>query len=176
MDVQSVIQELTCNQCGNTKPVSEFNKLRKNKNGYRESCKVCRESKRKVWVAAKRDHVNKKKREYWWRKTDEERRQIVASNRGRVFAWKLRTKFGITLEQFYEMAEKQNGVCAICGRAPEEIPGMHQGGKLYVDHNHDTGVVRGLLCNNCNAGIGYLGDDVSRVRSAVHYLEMTQEK
>ena len=63
------------------------------------------------------------------------------------------------------MFMKQNGCCAICG-----IHHTLLTKKLYVDHNHDTGELRGLLCNKCNLGLGIFGDDVSLLQKATDYL------
>lgn len=75
--------------------------------------------------------------------------------------WK---NFGIGLEDYFEMLSEQSGVCRICGRAPEETTDFH------VDHCHDGGQVRGLLCGNCNTAIGLLGDSSVVAESAVKYL------
>ena len=58
------------------------------------------------------------------------------------------------------MFEEQEGKCAICDST----------GKLVVDHNHDTGDVRSLLCNSCNSGIGFLKDSPAIVMKAYSYL------
>ncbi len=63
------------------------------------------------------------------------------------------------------MSAVQGGMCAICGRAPKA--GKH----LHVDHDHDTGEVRGLLCFSCNVGVGNFGNDVDRLERTVEYLE-----
>lgn len=73
----------------------------------------------------------------------------------------LRKKYGITVEQYDEMVAAQDGRCAICGDAPEQ---------LYVDHCHSTGVVRGLLCHGCNSGIGFLRDHPEILTAAIGYL------
>lgn len=76
--------------------------------------------------------------------------------------------FGITLEQYNEMLAAQGGVCAIC-----KNPETHQRKgvwSLSVDHCHDTGRVRGLLCNNCNRGVGLLRDNADLCRAAAEYL------
>lgn len=65
-----------------------------------------------------------------------------------------------------QMLAAQNGVCAICGKEPTK----GRGRKLHIDHDHETGKRRGLLCNGCNTGIGSLGDDVSRLQRAIKYL------
>lgn len=70
------------------------------------------------------------------------------------------------LETYQEIFEAQGGVCAICA-SPENGRYAH----LSVDHNHDTGKIRGLLCNNCNRGIGLLKDDPKILEQAKKYLE-----
>jgi hypothetical protein len=64
------------------------------------------------------------------------------------------------------MLEDQGHVCAICGT---KDPGYK--GRFVVDHDHDTGNVRGLLCDRCNTGIGFLQDNIAVLRSAINYLE-----
>lgn len=73
-------------------------------------------------------------------------------------------KFGITLQDFNEMNERQGGLCAICRR----LPGKRS---LHVDHDHITGEVRGLLCYNCNRALGDLREDPVLIRAAIRYLE-----
>lgn len=76
----------------------------------------------------------------------------------------IRISYGITREQYDELLEKQSGVCAICHTPPGQKP-------LVVDHCHHGNGIRGLLCNNCNVGIGRLRDDPLLVRRALEYLE-----
>ena len=76
-------------------------------------------------------------------------------------------RFGITAQDYKNMIEKQDYKCAICG---SEI-GDSLGNRLYVDHNHKTGKVRGLLCSECNFGIGKFKDNISILKKAVKYLE-----
>lgn len=77
----------------------------------------------------------------------------------------LKKSYGINLSEYDSMLNKQNGVCAICNK-PETL----KRGWLHVDHNHKTRKVRGLLCGNCNTGIGKLGEDVDILKSAIEYL------
>lgn len=79
----------------------------------------------------------------------------------------LKRTYGITQNEYQEMFDEQDGVCAICGDPPE-------GRYLCVDHDHETGDIRSLLCHNCNAGLGNLKDDIERVRKAADYLERWQ--
>jgi len=70
-------------------------------------------------------------------------------------------KYDLTPEEFRELAEKQNGRCAICF---ESAP-------LVVDHSHETGQVRGLLCGKCNSTIGYARDNITILEAAINYIK-----
>jgi hypothetical protein len=72
---------------------------------------------------------------------------------------------------FTNLYEKQHGLCAICS-VPLKIEfGLGKGGtKLCVDHNHQTGKVRGLLCKRCNTGLGVLGDTAEQLNKAISYI------
>ena len=71
-------------------------------------------------------------------------------------------KFGINVNQYQLMQEEQNGTCYICDQKEER--------DLAVDHCHSTGRVRGLLCSNCNTGIGLLQDNTVLLQKAIEYL------
>lgn len=73
-------------------------------------------------------------------------------------------KFGLTLDEYDRMAADQDGVCAICR---DLCP---SGRRLAVDHDHSTGAVRGLLCENCNRALGLFQDDPIRMTSAADYI------
>ncbi|MFJ9827984.1 endonuclease VII domain-containing protein [Streptomyces sp. NPDC101160] len=73
----------------------------------------------------------------------------------------LKRQYGITEAERDEMIKEQFGICPICLRP----------GPVHVDHCHETGRVRGVLCFNCNSGIGKLGDDPDTLRRAISYLE-----
>jgi hypothetical protein len=75
--------------------------------------------------------------------------------------------YGLTLAQYEAMSEEQQHVCAICGgvNTSETKPE-----RLSVDHNHETGRIRGLLCGNCNRGLGLFGEDQERMFKAIEYL------
>ena len=90
------------------------------------------------------------------------------ARRNRQSAYK--RKFGITVDQYDLMFSEQNGKCAICGTTE---PGRDDK-NFAVDHDHHTGKVRGLLCMNCNRGIGLLNDDISNLTNAINYLNNHQ--
>lgn len=74
--------------------------------------------------------------------------------------------YGMTLGDYKALLEAQGGKCAICGTTN---PG--KGTRLHVDHDHTSGRVRGLLCNNCNRGIGLLQDSAEVLEHALEYLK-----
>ena len=74
----------------------------------------------------------------------------------------LKYRYGITEETYEKMLKDQDHCCAIC----KEKPKKH----LAVDHCHETGKIRGLLCMNCNKGLGMFKDDENRMNKAIQYL------
>jgi hypothetical protein len=81
-----------------------------------------------------------------------------------------RKKYGIGYADFTALPKEQDGVCASCKR-PETKMQFGSVRKLSVDHDHRTGAIRGLLCGNCNQGLGYFGDLPDLLRLAAIYLE-----
>jgi Recombination endonuclease VII len=81
----------------------------------------------------------------------------------------LRT-YGLTVEDFDRRLADQHGRCAICGTDEPGTKGW------CVDHDHESGAVRGLLCSPCNLAIGYMGDDPERLKAAATYLLGTRPK
>ena len=77
--------------------------------------------------------------------------------------YQLKALYGISNSDYEFILSSQGGVCAICG-----LP--NNGRNFAIDHDHETGKIRGLLCVGCNAGIGSLKDDVNLVRRALEYL------
>jgi hypothetical protein len=75
--------------------------------------------------------------------------------------------YRLTTADFDAMLAAQGGVCAICGTTDWR----GKGNRPCVDHDHATGAVRGILCTNCNNGLGRFADDPARLRAAVAYLE-----
>ncbi len=81
----------------------------------------------------------------------------------------LKKSYGITFEDYERMHAEQSGLCAIC-RLAEAVKIRGKLIKLAVDHCHDTGKVRGLLCVNCNKALGHFKDDVELMSKAIQYL------
>lgn len=113
-----------------------------------------------------------------------QRRRRAGSGRSseenrRFNLWRL---YGVTPEEVEALRVAQDYRCAICGRHEDELErpatgrprvdgSRSAGAALVVDHCHETGQVRGLLCNACNAGLGYFADDAERMRAAAAWLD-----
>lgn len=93
-----------------------------------------------------------------------QRRALYKNRKREMF---LKRKYGIGQETYLNMVEEQSGLCAICGNPPS-----FKG--LYIDHDHKSGRVRGLLCNKCNTGIAMLLDDDLTLNRASLYLRRYQ--
>lgn len=94
--------------------------------------------------------------------------EYKSSGKKRTDAWRSRLSraYGMTPEQYSELLRSQGGGCAICGACVDKT-----GRALAVDHCHETGKVRGILCGQCNTGVGNLGDNPSLLRRAAAYVE-----
>ena len=133
-----------CQACNKTKPVSEFFKSMQTKDGLFSYCKPCK-------VDANR-------------KSDDKRRsanRVAFLNQRR--GWHLKTKYGITIEKYNELVLTQNGKCLVCEGKLDD--------KLCVDHDHKTGKIRALLCQDCNRGLGMFKESVDSLKRAIKYLE-----
>jgi len=91
--------------------------------------------------------------------------QQAAQSDGLEFLTPRCAKYGITPKQFVEMMRAQNCACKVCGYIPASPL------DLTIDHDHDTGAVRGLLCSPCNTALGMFRDDPARMRAAAEYIE-----
>lgn len=97
-------------------------------------------------------------------KSKEKRYELAAYRR-------LRTRYGLSKEQYSNFLVIQNYVCAICQNP--EVPSYKK--RLSVDHDHNTGQVRGLLCHACNTALGKFKDSLELLESAVQYLKRQEE-
>lgn len=104
---------------------------------------------RAKYLAAQKEYYHKDKEPYKWRN--------------------IKNTYGLTKEEFFDMFENQDGKCALCEKV---FPGMSKN-QLHIDHDHETNKVRGLLCMQCNVGLGMLGDNKEGLNRALAYLEGT---
>lgn len=121
-----------------------------------------------------RETAMAKMRVYHWNHRDEilpKMRKRYHENRETIRRARNASRYGITLEEYDALFVIQGGVCALCGE-----PSDSERRLLSVDHCHDTGKVRGLLCSSCNMGIGIFNDDIESLEKAIAYLRSHQQK
>jgi len=120
--------------------------------------------------AKNRIKLNAYSRERYQKKSKEER--CIAANKYRLkhpeseYNTYLKRRYGVSREGYNRLFESQNGCCAICGRHQSEMKK-----RLSLDHNHETGKNRALLCNKCNVAIGLFYEDPSILEAALEYLQ-----
>lgn len=145
-----------CTKCDINKHILEY-RFRPDINGYVSVCKECERDASKAYRDANKQSISEQRKEYRAKNKDKHLKQKRESD--------LKNKYGITEAEYIDILAGQNGQCAICGTSESESPK-----RFAVDHNHDTGEVRGVLCSSCNLGIGNLGDSPDRLLSAFRYL------
>ena len=112
---------------------------------------------KKAWEIKNLDKRKKYHREYHIANKD----KINSTTRSHHFQY----RYGITIEQLSELIKTANNKCQICGSVFSKI------NKPHVDHDHKTKVIRGILCRNCNTGIGMLRDSPKILKLAIEYLK-----
>ena len=131
-----------CSKCNEVKPLTDFHKRAVGKNGLNPQCKVCQAAYAKVRNSSEQERLATRRRA-------------------------LKGFYNIDLATYNNMLEAQGGVCAICGTADAHST---RNVSFAVDHCHSTGIVRGLLCNSCNMGLGYFKDNPHSLAQAIAYL------
>lgn len=104
--------------------------------------------------------------------------KYMSTDKGKILARraKLKNRYGLTIEQYDQMFNFQNGLCAICGKPETQ---KNQSGairRLAVDHCHKTGKIRKLLCYNCNIVIGHSKESIETLANSIKYLSEFKEE
>lgn len=142
-----------CTRCHELKPETEFYKATKGQRGLRAVCKKCHNEKSDQWQKQNREQANANARN--WRARNPEKVRISALRHY------VRKHYGMTLEEYNALT--QNARCAICRKKIK--PGKH-----CLDHCHESGRVREVLCGKCNTGLGCFRDDPELLELAAEYL------
>lgn len=151
--VESLAQSRRCSKCERLLPLTEFAVKRSSHTKLAARCNRCRSKPAVTWNLRYPERVKAAQRRF------------IESGNARL--GRLRRQYGLDAADFASWARRQGDVCAIC----REPGSSTRGARLHVDHDHSTGLVRGLLCTNCNRGLGYFKDSVERLIDAAEYLE-----
>lgn len=172
----------TCTKCLKEKSESDFHRSKNMPDGRVYYCKECACALTRAWGANypdkrkaaaanyyrnNRERVRIRAKEYGMKNRERlsaANKRYRESHKNEIKNMILRRMYGISLESYESMFRAQNGGCKICGK--QNLDGK----RLYVDHNHTTGTVRGLLCKKCNSGIAYFFEDEGLLNSAIEYL------
>lgn len=159
----------TCCVCGETKPLDDFYKMKGMRDGHRNECKHCN-------LAAKRGRYASDPAKYKamvkrWQQANPERvnenHRVNNARPERKRALRdqyYRRTFGISADDFDALLDGQGGGCAVCGSVPERAASLH------LDHCHDSGAIRGILCLSCNQGLGKFRERADLLDAAARYL------
>jgi hypothetical protein len=166
-----------CIKCEKIKPISGFHRKTKAKDGFQPWCKTCASKGHAEYRIQHAEELSDKAAKYYIENREKKIIQVAeyyTKHAKEIISYtteyNLQRKYGLTIEKYNEMLETQDNGCIICGKTPEE-----NGKRLDVDHNHNTGKVRGLLCGNCNRALGLLQDNPELCRQAMLYLRRTEK-
>lgn len=132
-----------CPQCETVKGVDEFSKNRAKWDGLCDACKLCRTARVCAWNKTHPGVLTERHRQ--WAKTNPEKARVIERRR----VWKQRN-VDITEEEYQIKYAESGGTCEICGRPEDTKSAVGATRALSLDHNHETGQARGLLCALCN--------------------------
>lgn len=140
-----------CSKCKIKQSIDSFYKDKFNKDGFRNRCKDC------IKKESKQRYLDNPEYQKNYKKTDKYKNSKRKHD--------LKHKYDITPRGYNDILESQNNKCAICGT-------KDSGGKgcFHIDHSHNSGKIRGLLCYKCNTILGYANDNTSILLNAVEYL------
>lgn len=154
-----------CRKCSKKYNILRIDKVQKINKLFSEGLKECGKCKNQL----KLENFSKDKYTITgltsWCKECKKKYQEL--NRNRIKNKRLETKYNITLEHYEDLLKKQNYRCAIC--KTNKPKGRNK--KFHVDHDHETGKVRGLLCHHCNVALGSFFDSIDNLNKAIEYLK-----
>lgn len=162
----------TCTRCGETKARDDFSPYYQGwGDGYRPECKSCRNTRQMEYHRVKR--ANRPPSICDWCGSEFRRKPGQAFNQpglcceeGRAVR-KRTAKYGIELDEYRNLLDRAAGYCEVC-HDPFPDSGQYVG--YRIDHNHQTGKIRGLLCHKCNILLGYVEGSEDRVEQIIEYL------
>ncbi len=147
-----------CRRCKVLKTIDHFHKDVGTPSGICRYCKICTTKRRQESRLRKKENRLKCRMGFRKDMTPEELKRHTKDSF-------LKRQYGITIQDYDKILAEQNGGCAICGRSGDK---MFKG--LFVDHDHRTDKIRGLLCHGCNSALGLFRDDPEVLQKAFMYI------
>lgn len=161
------IKTKICSKCKEEKIIDDFTSRGKSKTtGLSLKSCVCKKCKNRIREVARKANMTEARKEANKRRKKRFNEKNPDASRR---SW-LRVNYGIDQEDYNNLLISQNNSCAICGK--DKNP---NGRALSVDHCHTTGIIRGILCADCNSGIGYFKDSIQALEKAIEYLRNTKK-
>lgn len=161
-----------CKRCSTEKILEQFSKHKKCLNGYQGTCIECTAKTTAEWTQNNKARKAQTDRQFEQRNPNRKKefRELKKLENPYLTSiseceQNMRVRYGVTLEYYGHMFNDQNGKCKICKRFYTEFA---RG--LVIDHNHETGQVRGLLCDPCNRALGYFRESSVIMESAIEYI------
>lgn len=152
-----------CRRCGESKSLSEYYKQKQHKDGLGSWCKSCDKSRMKKY----RDHRPYTAKRKAYAKEYNIIHRVVKRNN------EIKKKYGLNDYQVKDLYAQQNGKCCICDK--DLVWEGHKTNSVFIDHDHKTGQVRGLLCHYHNTGLGLFQDNIEYLKNAIRYLEKSKK-
>lgn len=189
------MENLICSKCEIEQPIDQFRRDCHNASGYNSLCHACNAKNQRAYRERNREDYNQKAKDYYKKNAERiqaQRKQRREAKKNGTYKpptpasqkkasndyykrtgwkkvieskWHKRGIKNMTYDRYDKLLQNQGFCCKICKKEHTDEK------KLHVDHDHNTGDVRGLLCNNCNNGIGKIGDTTEALKRALKYLE-----
>ncbi len=150
-----------CYSCKQEKSLDKFHVDNTQSDGRQGKCKECRRPERRKYYLQDKEQILKKQCSDYKNPRYKKKR------------WAIRLKhlWGLSIKEYEEIYNKQNGVCAICSQPEIVVDKWGNIKRLSIDHNHRTKKIRKLLCDHCNRGLGYFYDNSTLLLKASLYLK-----
>lgn len=158
-----------CSKCKENKTEDQFSKDNSTVDKLTRQCKICRSTSFKKWYNDNPEKIREIiERDKEYKKNYYSKPEI----KNKYNLKRIKREFNLDSESYLNLLKNQDNKCAICKQEEKS----RRVKNLSVDHDHDTNIVRGLLCSNCNRALGLFGDNLEILKNAINYLNKNIER